>query len=90
MKASPRVGESFLALAKIDQRSAAADIECPVLIMSCSAGSILSFDGVAASCALYLETRLVEFSGCGHAPFLEDGGTCRTELLRFVDSFTAN
>jgi non-heme chloroperoxidase len=41
-------------------------------------------DGVKASASLFRNARVVEFAGCGHAPFLEDGETYRAELRSFL------
>jgi non-heme chloroperoxidase len=86
MQSSPRADESLRSLAALDQRAAIASLRCPVLLLAGKDDGFVAFDAIAASKELFGgQTRLVEFGGVGHAPFLEDGNTYRAELAAFLD-----
>ncbi len=84
LESGPGAGATLRDLAHLDQREILPTIDRPVLLLCGREDGFVSFDGVAASRALFPDARLVEFGGCGHAPFLEDGETYRTELLGFL------
>jgi non-heme chloroperoxidase len=84
MESGPKADATLRDLAGIDQRALLGALSCPVLLMCGREDAFVSFDGVAESRSLFRDARLVEFAGCGHAPFLEDGDTYRSELLSFV------
>jgi non-heme chloroperoxidase len=85
MESGPKADATLRNLAGIDQREILPTLGCPVLLLCGREDGFVSFDGVAASRTLFPDARLVEFGGCGHAPFLEDGETYRAELLAFLD-----
>lgn len=80
----PAASATLRDLGRIDQREILPSLGCPVLLMCGREDGFVPFDGVAASKPLFPDARLVEFGGCGHAPFLEDGETYRAELLSFL------
>jgi non-heme chloroperoxidase len=84
MESGPRADATLRDLAVVDQRPVIGSLPSPVLLMCGREDAFVSFDGVAASTGLYRDARLVEFGGCGHAPFIEDGETYRAELLAFA------
>ena len=84
MESGPKADATLRDLAHIDQREILPALPCPVLLLSGREDGFVPFDGVAASRALFRDARLVEFGGCGHAPFFEDGETYRSELLSFL------
>jgi non-heme chloroperoxidase len=84
LESGPRADVTLRALADVDQRDVAGSLPCPVLLLAGTQDAFVAFDGITASKDLFRDVRLVEFAGCGHAPFLEDGGTYRAELLSFV------
>lgn len=84
MESGPKADLTLRDLAGIDQRDVLPTLACPVLLLCGREDGFVSFDGVAASRTLFRDARLVEFGGCGHAPFLEDGDTYRAELLAFL------
>jgi len=84
METAPTTDATLRDLAHIDQRDILPALTCPVLLMCGREDGFVSFDGVAASRQLFRDARLVEFGGCGHAPFFEDGETYRAELLAFL------
>lgn len=84
LETGPGVDATLRDLAHIDQREIVQTIDRPVLLLCGREDGFVSFDGVAASRTLFPDARLVEFGGCGHAPFLEHGETYRTELLGFL------
>ena len=84
MESGPKAYATLRDLAGIDQREVLGTLRAPVLLLCGREDAFVPFDGVAASRILFRDARLVEFGGCGHAPFLEDGETYRAELLSFV------
>ncbi len=84
LESGPLADETLRDLAQIDQREILPTLPCPVLLMCGREDGFVPFDGVAASRPLFRDARLVEFGGCGHAPFVEDGETYRSELLAFL------
>lgn len=84
MESGPRADASLRSLAALDQRATIAGLTCPVLLMAGREDAFVPFAGISASHALYRNARLVEFAGVGHAPFLEEPGTYRSELLGFL------
>lgn len=84
LESGPGADATLRDLAHIDQREILAAIDRPVLLLCGREDGFVSFDSVAASRTLFPNARLVEFGGCGHAPFLEDGETYCTELLGFL------
>ena len=84
LESGPRCGDTLRDLAHIDQREILPTLDVPVLLLAGREDGFVSFDAVAASRTLFPDARLVEFGGVGHAPFLEDGETYRTELLGFL------
>ncbi|MFC4948244.1 alpha/beta fold hydrolase [Pseudonocardia sp. GCM10023141] len=89
LQSGPRADATLRDLAAIDQRTLLPALTCPVLLLSGREDAFVPFDAVAASKELYADARLVEFGGCGHAPFLEDGETYRAELLSFLAGLPA-
>jgi pimeloyl-[acyl-carrier protein] methyl ester esterase len=85
----PAASATLRDLAHLDQRAILPGLSCPVLLLCGREDGFVSFDGVAASRPLFPNARLVEFGGCGHAPFLEDGETYRAELLSFLAALPA-
>lgn len=84
LESGPRADATLRALADVDQRELIGSLPFPVLLLCGREDGFVAFDGVAASKELYRDARLVEFGGVGHAPFLEDAETYRSELLSFV------
>ncbi|BBG01432.1 MULTISPECIES: alpha/beta fold hydrolase [Pseudonocardia] len=84
LETGPRCDDTLRDLAQIDQREILPTLSVPVLLLAGREDGFVSFDAVAASRTLFPDARLVEFGGVGHAPFLEDGETYRTELLDFL------
>lgn len=84
LEAGPGADATLRDLAQIDQRDILPSIDRPVLLLCGRDDGFVSFDGVAASRTLFPDARLVEFGGCGHAPFLEDAENYRSELLGFL------
>jgi non-heme chloroperoxidase len=84
MESGPKADRTLRDLADVDQRDVIAGLACPVLLLHGRDDAFVSFDGAAAAVELYRDAKLVEFPGCGHAPFVEDGETYRAELLSFV------
>lgn len=84
LESGPKADATLRDLAHIDQRDILPTLPCPVLLLSGREDGFVSFDGMAASKELFRDAKLVEFGGCGHAPFFEDGETYRGELLSFL------
>ncbi|MEV1293640.1 alpha/beta hydrolase [Pseudonocardia sp. NPDC049635] len=84
LESGPRSSDTLRDLAQIDQREILPTLTVPVLLLCGREDGFVPFDAVAASRTMYPDARLVEFGGVGHAPFLEDGETYRTELLGFL------
>jgi non-heme chloroperoxidase len=89
METGPKADATLRDLAHIDQRAILPTITAPVLLLCGREDGFVSFDGVSASRQLFPDARLVEFGGCGHAPFFEDGETYRSELLSFLAGLPA-
>jgi pimeloyl-[acyl-carrier protein] methyl ester esterase len=84
LESGPRADTTLSELIELDYRNLIGTLSCPVLVAAGREDGFVSFDGIAASIPLFRSARLVEFPGCGHVPFLEDGETYRKELLSFV------
>jgi non-heme chloroperoxidase len=85
MQASPAADASLAALASVDQRSALAALQTPVLVFVGEADAVVAPDIGRAAAEMAARGRLVELPGCGHVPFLEDPDTYHNELKRFLD-----
>jgi non-heme chloroperoxidase len=83
-RSGPKADAALGELGEIDQRALIAALPCPVLLLCGGADPFVPLDGVKASASLFRDARVVEFPGCGHAPFLEDGETYRAELRSFL------
>lgn len=84
LEMGPRGDESLRDLAAIDQRKALGSLEVPVLFLHGTEDGFVAFSGAKAARELCADARLVEFPGCGHAPFVEDRDTYLSDLLGFV------
>jgi len=84
METGPKADATLRDLASVDQRDILPMIGAPVLMLHGSDDGFVSFDGAKAAKDVFPNARLVEFGGCGHAPFWEDGDTYRSELLAFL------
>ncbi|MCF7548014.1 alpha/beta fold hydrolase [Pseudonocardia sp. WMMC193] len=72
-------------LVDVEQRELLASLAVPILSLHGTDDAFVPISGARAGIELARDGRLVEFPGCGHAPFLEDPATYQTELLRFLD-----
>ncbi|GAA4542471.1 alpha/beta hydrolase [Pseudonocardia xishanensis] len=84
MKTGARAADTIRGLIDLDQREILANLAVPVLSLHGTDDAFVAFAGAKAGIELTRDGRLVEFPGVGHAPFLEDPQTYRTELLRFL------
>ncbi|MCE0763646.1 alpha/beta hydrolase [Pseudonocardia kujensis] len=84
MQTGARAADTMRGLIDLDQRELLAGLAVPVLSLHGTDDAFVSFSGAKAGIELCRDGRLVEFAGVGHAPFLEDPDTYRTELLRFL------
>ncbi|MBC3192762.1 alpha/beta hydrolase [Pseudonocardia sp. C8] len=84
LECGPGADATLRDLAHVDQREILPALSCPVLLLCGREDGFVPFDAVAASQSLFPDAHLVEFGGVGHAPFLEDGETYRSELLAFL------
>ena len=85
LEMGPRADDTLRDLARVDQRKTMGSLEVPVLLLHGREDGFVAFSGAAAARDLCSEARLVEFPGCGHAPFLEDRDTYLAELLGFLN-----
>jgi non-heme chloroperoxidase len=86
LETGPRADDTLRDLAGLDQRALLGAIQAPVLLLAGTEDAFVAFSGVRASRELYRDARLVEFGGCGHAPFLEDRAAYLEALLPFLDA----
>jgi pimeloyl-[acyl-carrier protein] methyl ester esterase len=86
MQTGTRCTETMRALIALDQRDLIGTIRCPVLSLHGTEDAFVAFDGAKAAIPLFHDARLVEFPGVGHAPFVEDAETYRSELLGFLSN----
>ena len=84
MQSSPRADASLRNLAEIDQRTTMASITCPSLVIAGTHDAIVPFDIAVVAAKTLADARLAEFTGSGHAPFLEENPRYCEELLSFV------
>ena len=80
---SPAADAALAELDHLDQRELLARLEVPVLVFVGSEDGFVAPD-VGRAAAAMTSGRLVEFEGCGHAPFLEEGERYRHELGNFL------
>ncbi len=86
LQASPQADATLAELGVLDQRAILAGITAPVLSMVGAKDVIVDPEIGRLAARSAPNGRLVEFPGCGHAPFLEDGPRYRDELVSFVNS----
>ncbi len=72
LQASPGADASLGALASIDQRPIMQQLAAPALIIVGTDDGVVPADIGRAGAAMLSNATLVEMTGCGHAPFLED------------------
>lgn len=80
---SPAADAALAELDHLDQRERLAGLDLPTLCFVGSEDGFVDPD-IGRAAAATTNARLVELTGCGHAPFLEDGERYRSELLTFV------
>lgn len=84
----PRGDDSLRDLAELDQRKTLGTLEVPVILLHGTQDGFVPFSGAAAATELCADARLVEFTGSGHAPFLEQRDRYLAELTGFVAAAT--
>ncbi|WP_208025702.1 alpha/beta fold hydrolase [Amycolatopsis acidicola] len=84
LEMGPRGDDSLRSLAEIDQRKTLGALEIPVLSLHGTDDGFVPFSGAKAARELCSDATLVEFPGCGHAPFLEFRERYLAELTGFL------
>lgn len=82
---SPAADAALAELDHLDQRQLLARLETPVLAFVGSEDGFVAPD-VGRAAAEMTSAKLVEFPGCGHAPFLEERDGYLSELQAFLDT----
>lgn len=85
LEMGPRGDKSLRDLADVDQRKTLGALTVPVLFLHGTEDGFVPFSGAEAAVELCADGRLVDFPGCGHAPFLEDRQTYLAELIGFLN-----
>lgn len=85
LEMGPRADESLRDLADVDQRKTLGALEIPVLSLHGNQDGFVAFSNAEAAVELCSQASLVEFDGCGHAPFLEERDRYLTELTGFLN-----
>lgn len=75
---------SLGALAHVDQREIMAALQVPALVLVGSEDGVVPPDIGKFAADLLPQGQLVNMSGCGHAPFLEDADAYHSALLTFL------
>ena len=84
METSPRADAGLRDLGVIDHRDVLPTIEVPALVVKGAHDAVVD-PAIADVCAdLLPNSRLVEFAGSGHAPFIEEKERFDAELLAFA------
>ncbi|MEQ8859280.1 MAG: alpha/beta hydrolase [Pseudomonadales bacterium] len=83
---SPAADAALGELDSLDQRALLGGLEMPALVFVGSADGFVAPDIGRAAAEMIPSATLVEFDGCGHAPFLEEGERYRAELQQFITS----
>jgi pimeloyl-[acyl-carrier protein] methyl ester esterase len=80
---SPAADAGLAELDHLDQRELLTELDVPVLVFVGSEDGFVAPD-IGRAAARMTSGKLVEFEGCGHAPFLEEGERYRGELRDFL------
>lgn len=84
LEMGPRGDESLRDLSHMDLRDELAAIEVPILSLHGTEDGFVPFSGAVAAVEMAKNAKLVEFTGVGHAPFLEDRDRYLAELIGFL------
>ena len=84
LQASPAADASLGALAVLDQRQGMAGLDCPALVVTGVEDGVVPADIARFAASTLPDAELVEFEGCGHAPFLENREGYHTALIDFL------
>ena len=79
----PRADDALRSLIHVEQRSIAAELNCPVAMIVGTA-DVGTYDLMRAARPLFKKASMVEFDGVGHAPFLEDPRRYESSMLEFL------
>ncbi len=86
LQASPAADAALGALAEIDQREMLKQLTAKALVVIGTEDGVVAPDIGRAAAKLLPDARLVEFAGCGHAPFLENPAAYRDALGQHIES----
>ncbi len=84
MAMGPRGDDSLRDLATVDLRKEMAALEVPILLLHGTADAFVPFSAAEAVRSINARAELVEFTGVGHAPFLEDRDRYLAALTGFL------
>lgn len=82
---SPAADAGLAELDHLDQRDVLAGLDLPVLVYVGTEDGFVAPD-IGRAAAEMTSGRLIEFEGCGHAPFLEEGERYRETLHEFLST----
>ncbi|MDI2030492.1 alpha/beta fold hydrolase [Saccharopolyspora sp. TS4A08] len=85
LEMGPLGDQSLRDLADADQRKTIGSLDVPTLLLHGTEDGFVPFSGAQAAVSLYPDATLVDFEGCGHAPFLEDRERYLAELIGFLN-----
>jgi pimeloyl-[acyl-carrier protein] methyl ester esterase len=88
MQSSPCADTALADLDTLDQRAMLGELTAPILSLIGTQDSIVPADIGRSAAKFARRIRIVEFEGCGHAPFIEDAPRYRSELLEFLRSLS--
>ncbi len=86
LEASPAADASLLDLGQIDQRKLMEGLSVSSLVVVGTLDGVADPDIGRYSASCLQNAHLVEMSGCGHAPFLEEADSYHKELLEYLNS----
>ena len=86
LQASSGADASLGALAEIEQRNILTELAIPTLVVVGTEDGVVPADIGRAAAGMMSDATLVEMSGCGHAPFLEDAAGYHKALLKFISA----
>ena len=84
MEAAPTADAALGELGRLDQREQLAALSVPALVVIGDSDAIVDPEIGRYAAAQLANAKLVEFEGCGHAPFIEEGPRYREALQGFL------